>query len=621
MSTAQGDRPDGKSILYTIIGPKTKPSFRQASPIADISISFRTRISRTLGATPLRSPISLMSKVLPQSRLLEAARQAKARGQTVVHCHGCFDIVHPGHIRYLEFAKRQGQVLVVSLTGDSQIDKGTHRPYIPEEMRAENLAALECVDYVYIDPNPTARQLLLDLQPDIYIKGREYEHSHNPDFLAEQEAVESYGGRVLFSSGDVVFSSSRLIETMDNDGYLDNHRLALICKRHTIHHPSMQNLVRRFHGMNVLVVGDVLLDRYTLCDTTEGAGDTAMMALRRLEDHDRRFVGGAGAVARHLAALGAQCRLLGTGADDDNTRYACDVLTDDGIDACVLPTRSHLPEKHRFVVETQTALQVERGEAQPLDSMAEQKAGHWIRDRLDEIQAIIYVDHGFGTLTRGLLERIRSGIEASAMTESAYAGGPRGRLLHFKGVDLLCPSERDLRASLHDFDRGLSSVAWNAMDQTQSRRMLVTMGKRGLVAFDRESQDRHSPEWSGRLRSEYLPMLDKHVIDPLGIESATLAVATLALASEANLMQAGYLGQLAAALESRQLGHVPISSPMLMRGLDARRELTSAAQDQPQRPLRYKVNPATGGSLPSDRERAAMHGDVLSQVAGSHGHA
>src|SRR5512146_804676 len=137
----------------------------------------------------MRMSESYTRKIVNRHELIEAARAAQAAGHTVVHCHGCFDIVHPGHVRYLEFARRQGDLLVVSLTGDSQVNKGDQRPYIPEELRAESLAALEVVDLVYINPDPTACGLLHDLRPDIYVKGREYEHSADRGFLAERHAV------------------------------------------------------------------------------------------------------------------------------------------------------------------------------------------------------------------------------------------------------------------------------------------------------------------------------------------------------------------------------------------------------------------------------------------------
>ena len=155
-------------------------------------------------APPMTDNRSVADKIVNKTELLAQVAAARTAGQTIVHCHGCFDIVHPGHVRYLEFARRQGDLLVVSLTGDSQVGKGDQRPYIPEELRAENLAALEVVDLVYINPQPTAVDLLAELRPDIYVKGREYAGSLSPDFTAEREVIERHGGRVVFSSGDVV---------------------------------------------------------------------------------------------------------------------------------------------------------------------------------------------------------------------------------------------------------------------------------------------------------------------------------------------------------------------------------------------------------------------------------
>lgn len=563
-----------------------------------------------------------MSKIVGKSELLTRTRQARAQGKTVVHCHGCFDIVHPGHIRYLEFARRQGDLLVVSLTGDSQMDKGEQRPYLPEEMRAENLAALQCVDLVYINPFPTAAELIVELKPDIYIKGREYEHSHHPAFLVEQEAVAAYGGRVLFSSGDVVFSSTRLIESLESDSALESQRLALICKRHGIHRQALHDFITSFTRLNVLVIGDLIIDRYALCDATDVAGEAAMMSLRRLEPADRLFLGGAGIVASHLAALGARSHLLTTCADDEGARFAWEILAREGIDTHMIRSRSCTPERLRYLVESQKMLRVERGDSQPLDSLAEQEASQWVTDRATDIDAVIYVDHGYGTITAGLLERIRPILARGTRIETAHAGGPRGRLLNFGGVHLLCPSERELRSALNDFDRGLSSVAWTALDRTQARQMLVGLGKRGGVVFDRESQDPESPEWRGRLRSEFLPALTDHMIDPLGANAATLAATTLALAVDANLMQAAYLGQLMAALETTQLGNVPISASALTACITRRPELTWLAQDQPQRPVRFKVTapPAISRLVPSNRNEANVPADVLSQVTSRHAH-
>ena len=201
-------------------------------------------------------------KVMELATLLETLRDQRAGGRTVVQCHGCFDIVHPGHIRYLEFASRQGDVLVVTLTGDSEIVKGDQRPYIPQELRAESLAALEFVDYVYIDLSPTAESVVEAIRPNVYVKGREYETSRDPRFRRERAAVESYGGRVIFSSGDVVFSSTELIAAIPRQEQLESQRLRLICERHGISRVSLSRIIDRLRNLRVAVVGDVILDRY-----------------------------------------------------------------------------------------------------------------------------------------------------------------------------------------------------------------------------------------------------------------------------------------------------------------------------------------------------------------------
>jgi rfaE bifunctional protein nucleotidyltransferase chain/domain len=133
-------------------------------------------------------------KILGLPALLEARSGARASGRRVVHCHGCFDIVHPGHIRHLKFAKSQGDILLVSVTGDAQVSKGDGRPLIPEELRAENLAELDCVDWVYIEPRATASELLERGQPDVYIKGREYELNNDPRFRANARRSRATAG-------------------------------------------------------------------------------------------------------------------------------------------------------------------------------------------------------------------------------------------------------------------------------------------------------------------------------------------------------------------------------------------------------------------------------------------
>ena len=137
----------------------------------------------------------------------------RPREQKVIMCHGVFDVVHPGHLRHLLYAKSKADVLVASLTADKHIDKGKYRPHVPQELRAANLAAFEMVDYVVIDKNPKPLDNIAVIQPDYFAKGYEYVADGLPPKTAEEaDVVESYGGEIIFTPGDVVYSSSNLID-------------------------------------------------------------------------------------------------------------------------------------------------------------------------------------------------------------------------------------------------------------------------------------------------------------------------------------------------------------------------------------------------------------------------
>ncbi|MDY7107128.1 MAG: adenylyltransferase/cytidyltransferase family protein [Planctomycetota bacterium] len=156
--------------------------------------------------------------VLSLDRLEAVVRRDRAAGRAIVMAHGCFDLLHPGHVRHLQFAASLGDRLIVTVTADGAVCKGPGRPVVPEGERAATLATIGCVAYVAIDTSPTAVENIRRLRPDTYVKGREYEHSRHRGFLAEKAAVEACGGRVVFSPGDVVFSSTALLEAMRRGG-------------------------------------------------------------------------------------------------------------------------------------------------------------------------------------------------------------------------------------------------------------------------------------------------------------------------------------------------------------------------------------------------------------------
>ncbi|MBU4189560.1 MAG: adenylyltransferase/cytidyltransferase family protein, partial [Candidatus Thermoplasmatota archaeon] len=152
-------------------------------------------------------------KIVELDELAKTVSKLKSQGKKVVHCHGVFDLLHVGHIRHFEVAKKFGDVLVVTLTQDKYVKKGPHRPAFTGKLRAEAIAALGCVDYVAINKWPTAVETIKLLKPDFYAKGVEYSKfsdDYTKGIITEKDMIEEVGGKIIFTD-EITFSSSTLI--------------------------------------------------------------------------------------------------------------------------------------------------------------------------------------------------------------------------------------------------------------------------------------------------------------------------------------------------------------------------------------------------------------------------
>ncbi len=145
--------------------------------------------------------------------------------------------------------------------------------------------------------------------------------------------------------------------------------------------------------------------------------------------------------------------------------------------------------------------------------------------------------------------------------------------MKFKGFDLLCPTEREAREALHDFSKGLGAVVWDLLSATDARSALITLGKQGLVTFDRNDRT-----LADRLISEYLPALSQGVVDPLGCGDALLATASLVLAAGGSLAAGAFAGSVAAAIAARQIGNRPITLDGVLGWLHRRDALPANAR-------------------------------------------
>ncbi len=504
-------------------------------------------------------------KIVDRQRLLAIRESLRAENKRLVQCHGCFDIVHPGHIRYLTFAKEQGDVLLISVSSDRHVNKGYERPYINEELRAENLAVLEFVDYVFIDDHDWAGPILGEVRPDIYIKGKEYETNEDARFLKERHIVEEYGGSVVFSSGDVVYSSSFILSQFGDRFSEQAQRLRFFCTTNDIRLSTLNDAMGTFWDKRFLVVGDPILDVYTHCGTPDVAEEAPVISITPLSEE--QFVGGAGLVALQLAQLGAESAFLSVRAPDDASRDDFDRILDQGgvtADFVDSPRRS-IYQKQRMLVGSQKVVKINRGHHAPLSDREQREFMERLEARSAEVDGVILIDFGYGLFGEDMITAINQLMakrELRFFVDVSARGS--GNLLKYKGAHAVTPTEKELRYALGDSDSGLSNLASRYLNATESRQLMLTMGDRGAIHFG------PGEPGSERLATAYLPSLVEVAVDAIGAGDVFLAGKALCDVAGVSANMSLYFASCLAALQVGRVGNrssstVDLQSFMLTR--------------------------------------------------------
>jgi rfaE bifunctional protein kinase chain/domain len=451
----------------------------------------------------------------------------------------------------LKEARALGDILLVSVTADEHVRKRHGRPLIPQELRAENLAALECVDWVYIEPGPTAADLLEAVRPDVYAKGREYEYGRDPRFGEERRIVERHGGRVAFTSGETVLSSTALIEAAGLAAAPNGSRLADLLDRPELQAGPLLETIAAFRGVRVVVIGDAILDTYVFCDSPEVQGHEPVLTLRPRER--RRFDGGAAIIARHVAAMGARPILVTALPDSDEGRAIGARLAAAGVDVRAVRSDGAIAEKQRFLAGTQKVLKLDPTTVPAIEPAEQGRLLHLAADVAAD--AAIIADFAQGLLDARAIGGLCDVLRPCVRVLAGDVSGPRTGLRHMRAMDLLCPSDWEARAALGMPRESLAAVGAGLLAATRSRAAVLTRAAEGLTALTAAGD------------SEELPALSVSAVDPLGCGDALLAASTLALAAGATLLAGAFLGSIAAAAEAQHLGNIPISAADLRRGV------------------------------------------------------
>jgi rfaE bifunctional protein kinase chain/domain len=469
------------------------------------------------------------------------------RKKKAIMCHGTFDLVHPGHIRHLIYAKSKADILITSITSDAHIQKANFRPFVPQGLRAMNLAALEVVDYVVIDDNPTPIENIKVIRPDFFAKGYEYNKAGlNPKTKEEKDALEMYGGEILFTPGDIVYSSSHIIE--QDPPNLAADKLHSLMQAEGITFAKLRETLKHFKRAKIQVVGDTIVDSYTYCTLIGGNTKTPTMSLRY--DSQVDFVGGAGIVAKHMRGAGADVSFTTVLGEDALKDFVLGDLRDYGVkcDAVVDPTRP-TTQKNLFTTQGYRMLKVDKLDNRPIsEKVLEHFKASIAGSKAD---AVIFSDFRHGIFNRTTIPPLMNALPKGPLRIADSQVASRwGNILEFQGFDLITPNEREARFALGDQDSTIRPLAMELYKQANCKYLMLKLGERGMITYRAPNPD---------VRSFFtVDTFTSKVTDAVGAGDALLAYATIALVVSECIVCASILGSIAAALACERDGNNPI---------------------------------------------------------------
>lgn len=480
---------------------------------------------------------------------LEHLLSLKKQGKTLCFVSGNFNIIHPGHIRFLLFAAEQADYLVV---GMHDVDASVGA-YFSNDERLASLQALNFVDAVVLI-NHDLKDVLHRIQPNMVVKGKEFERIVNE----ELEFIEPFAGKLLFSSGEKQFSSRELLSQQTNESSAIHQAIQKFHQRYNLGKDNLLESLAKIANLKVAVFGDLIVDEYQECLAIGMSQEDPTIAVSPLESF--KYLGGAGIVSAHASKLGADVDFYSVSGMDTLADFAREKLSEYGVNAIMLNDSSR-PTTHklRFRAKEKTLLRVNNFRRHDLSKELSNTLVQVFKANADNYDLVIFSDFSFGVASQSLIDQItlECGENYISIVADSQTSSQVGDLGKFKNLLLTTPTELEARQAAQDDSSGLVQVSSDLSEKLNADNLIVTLGAEGVLIRHRDSSPPHF------LETDNLPAFASSAIDTAGAGDAFLVAASLMLKSGANIWQSAFMGSVASSLQVNIRGNVPLTKDML----------------------------------------------------------
>jgi len=459
--------------------------------------------------------------------------------------HGVFDLLHFGHIKHLQTAKNNCDILIVSITSSKFVKKGPDRPYYNDQERLNFLSSLEFVDYVHLSKEDTGKKIIEDLKPNIYFKGNEYEIKSNDitNKIDDEIKVLKKNKGKIFYTNEKTLSSSNLI----NKYFINNDDKKKIIEdiNKNFNFDEIRKDFQKIANLNVLVIGDLIIDRYFFCESLGKSPKEDLISVKNQKEET--YGGGIIATANHISDFVKKTTLLSTVGDSrQNKNYL--KFIDQRIDQKIYHAAgSATIEKNRFL-ETSSKRKLFQNLSNDfirINKKLEVKILSYLSKNIRKYDLVLVNDFGHGLLTekiRNLIQKKSNYLALNCQTNSSNVG--YNFISKYKFADHVTIDEPEARLSTQKRFAHIAEVISVLKKQITFKTCSITRGDEGSVIFEHKAKKYFN-----------CPVLSEKVEDTLGAGDSYFALSSLFAKIKADLELVGLIGNVSGALKISYLGH------------------------------------------------------------------
>lgn len=487
-----------------------------------------------------------MQKILLLEDLIKKVEDLKKSGKTIVQSHGVFDLIHPGIIKHLNSAKKQGDILVVTVIKDKDVRKGPGRPIFSEDLRVENVATLDMVDYACAVDDEKPFECVQMIKPDIFARGQAYKERDRKihEKVFEEERDIYFGKSKLYETDGFSFSSSQIINNFlyvypeDTKSYLKSFSEKY----------SFADIVAnldKLKDLKILLIGDGIIDEYHYCEPL-GKSAKAILVVNKYVTHEV-FAGGAFAIANHIAGICDEVHLVSLlGSNESRENFIKDNLKPNVTMRFCYREDGPTIVKKRYINQyvNQKLFEVNYLNDSYINDALELKVINYLKSIISSYDIVLISDFGHGFITNKIIRLIEeSGVRYAVNTQTNGANSGYNMITKYHNPIFVCLDEPEVRLSAQDRYSDIETIGKNVAKTIGSEYFIVTRGKNGSIGINKNNEVIRTPIFSTK------------VIDTVGAGDAFFAYTAPCISSGMPLDMVSFIGNAVGALAVQIVGN------------------------------------------------------------------